>query len=175
VLRTAAPARAEVAVAVPGPYVGLVTRAIAFALDAALLNVVALLTAAVVGLTFSVVSIPDWLRTVAIAASSVLYVLWIVGYFVVFWSTTGQTPGSRVLRIRVRATSGERLLPRRAVVRFIGLTLAAIPLFAGYLVILVDDRRRGLHDRLARTVVVDAEEPERLTPPRRAPARLPGA
>jgi uncharacterized RDD family membrane protein YckC len=40
-------------------------------------------------------------------------------------------------------------------VRFVGLTIAALPLFAGFLIILVDDRRRGLHDRLARTVVVE--------------------
>jgi uncharacterized RDD family membrane protein YckC len=63
-----------------------------------------------------------------------------------------------VLRIRVIPASGERLPPRRALVRFIGLTLAVIPLFAGLLPILVDDRRRGLHDMLARTVVVDAPE-----------------
>jgi uncharacterized RDD family membrane protein YckC len=39
--------------------------------------------------------------------------------------------------------------------------VAAIPLFAGYLLILVDDRRRGLHDRLAGTVVVFLTEQER--------------
>jgi uncharacterized RDD family membrane protein YckC len=145
----------------PTAYVGLVTRAIAFGLDAALLNAVAILTAAIVTLTFSIVSIPEELRTLAIAAGGVLYLMWVVGYFVTFWATTGQTPGSRALRLRVRAAGGERLAPRRALLRFIGLTLAALPLFAGFLMILVDDRRRGLHDRLARTVVVEdaREEP----------------
>jgi uncharacterized RDD family membrane protein YckC len=49
------------------------------------------------------------------------------------------------------------------------LTLAALPLFAGFLLILVDDRRRGLHDRLARTVVVEdpRDEGARATGPRR--------
>ena len=47
------------------------------------------------------------------------------------------------------------MLPRRGLLRFIGLTLAALPLFLGFLWILVDDRRRGLHDLLARTVVVE--------------------
>jgi len=136
-------------------YVGLVTRAIAFALDAALVNIVAILTAAVVMLTFSIVNIPEELRTVAVAAGGALYLLWVVGYFVTFWATTGQTPGSRVMHIRVRPTKGERLLPRRALLRFVGLTLAAIPFFAGFLMILVDDRRRGLQDRIARTVVVE--------------------
>jgi uncharacterized RDD family membrane protein YckC len=137
------------------PYVGLVTRALAFALDAALINAVALLTAAVLFLAGSIVNVPEDLEKFAIAAGGALYVLWVVGYFVTFWSTTGQTPGSRALHIRVRPAQGERLLPRRALLRFVGLTLAAIPLFAGFLLILVDDRRRGLQDRLARTVVID--------------------
>jgi uncharacterized RDD family membrane protein YckC len=155
---------------VPTAYVGLITRAIAFGLDAALINAVAIVTAAIVTLTFSVVSIPDELRTVAVAAGGAVYVLWVVGYFVTFWATTGQTPGSRMLRLRVRAAGGERLRPRRALLRFAGLTLAALPLFAGFLIILVDDRRRGLHDRLARTVVVEDAREERVGP-RPAPRR----
>ena len=47
--------------------------------------------------------------------------------------------------------------------------LAAIPLLAGYFMVLFDDRRRGLHDRLARTVVVDASDTE--TPVNRRRAR----
>jgi uncharacterized RDD family membrane protein YckC len=151
-------------------YVGLVTRAIAFGLDAAIINGVAIVTAAVVSLTFSVLSLPDELNAVVVAASGVVYVLWAVGYFVTFWSTTGQTPGNRALRIRVRTVSGGRMRPRRALLRFAGLTLAAIPLFAGILLILVDDRRRGLHDRLARTVVVEATDDTRD-----ASARRPGS
>jgi uncharacterized RDD family membrane protein YckC len=45
-------------------------------------------------------------------------------------------------------------------VRFVGLTLAALALFAGFLLILVDDRRRGLHDVVARTVLVEADDEE---------------
>jgi uncharacterized RDD family membrane protein YckC len=155
---TAAPVAAAVRVdAEPSRRcVGLVTRALAFAVDAAIVNAVAIVTAAVVSLTFSVVTVPNEVQVAAAAVGGVVYLLWTVGYFTTFWSTTGQTPGSRVLRIRVLAASGDRLPPRRALVRFIGLTLAAIPLFAGFLPILVDDRRRGLHDMLARSIVVDA-------------------
>jgi uncharacterized RDD family membrane protein YckC len=144
--------------AAPYPYIGLVTRALAFALDAAVINAVAILTTAVVSLTFSVLELPDQVETIATAVGGVAYVLWTIGYFVTFWSTTGQTPGNRVFRIRVRAVGGERLLPRRSLLRFLGVTLAALPLFAGFLLILVDDRRRGPQDLLARTVVVDASD-----------------
>lgn len=148
-------------IAPAGDYTGLVTRALAFALDAALINAIALITGAVAVLALSVVSLPDELDVVAAAIGGAAYVLWTVGYFVTFWATTGQTPGNRAMRIRVRPTSGERLRPRRALLRFAGLTLAALPLFAGFLLILVDDRRRGLHDYIARTLVVDAAEPAR--------------
>lgn len=137
--------------------VGLVTRTIAFALDAALVNAVAILTAAILNLVLSVVSVPDELTAVAIAAGGAVYLLWTVAYFVTFWATTGQTPGSRVMRIRVQAASGGALSPGRAIVRFAGLLLAALPLFAGFLPILFDDRRRGLHDMLAGSVVVEAD------------------
>jgi uncharacterized RDD family membrane protein YckC len=145
------------------PYVGLVTRSIAFGIDAALINLVAIFVVALTALILSIISLPDWLETIVAAVGAVLYVLWFTGYFVTFWTTTGQTPGDRMLHIRVRARDGERILPRRALLRFAALWLAAIPLFAGYLMILVDDRRRGLHDVLARTVVVEAppEEPKR--------------
>src|SRR5207245_2447115 len=90
-----------------------------------------------------------------------LFVLWTVGYFAFFWSTTGQTPGDRLMRIRV-IDGRERgpLKLRRATVRFGGLVLAAIPLLAGILIMLWDDRRRCLQDRLARTVVIDAPAEE---------------
>jgi uncharacterized RDD family membrane protein YckC len=141
----------------PPSYVGLVTRAIAFAVDAAIVNVVALTVAAVVGLTLSVIRVPDEVKTVVIAAGAGAYALWVLGYFVVFWSTTGQTPGDRLLGFRVRASAEDKPIPvRRAVVRFAGLLLAALPLMAGFLLVLFDDRRRGLHDMLAGTVVIEA-------------------
>jgi uncharacterized RDD family membrane protein YckC len=148
-----------VATAATGPYIGLVTRVLAFALDAAIINAVAIITAAIVSLTFSVLELPTKLDTIVAAISGAAYILWTIGYFVTFWSTTGQTPGNRALRIRVLPASGPGpLLPRRSLLRFVALTLAAIPLFAGFLPILFDERRRGLQDLIARTVVVDASD-----------------
>src|SRR6185295_5147187 len=113
-----------------------------------LINMVAILVAAVLLLSASIVSIPKELKTVAAVVGAAVYALWVVGYFVTFWATTGQTPGDRALHIRVLPARGEHIRPRRALLRFIGLLLAALPLFAGFLLILVDDERRGLHDRL---------------------------
>jgi uncharacterized RDD family membrane protein YckC len=43
-------------------------------------------------------------------------------------------------------------------VRALLLPVSALPLFAGYLMITVDRRRRALHDRLVGSVVVYAPE-----------------
>src|SRR5581483_7405096 len=69
-----------------------------------------------------------------------------------------QTPGARLMQIRVLSTQGSVLKPRHALVRCVGTVLAALPLFAGFVPILFDDRRRGFQDHLARTVVVEAEQ-----------------
>jgi uncharacterized RDD family membrane protein YckC len=141
----------------PASYVGIVTRAIAFAVDAAVIQFVAIAVAGTFALILSVVSLPDDLDSVLVVAGSVAYVLWLVGYFVLFWSATGQTPGNRLLQIRVcRADDLAAPSTGAALVRFGGLILAALPLFAGFLPILLDDRRRGVQDMLAGTVVVPA-------------------
>jgi uncharacterized RDD family membrane protein YckC len=154
VLVDAAPADAAPAVAVV--YVGLVTRVLAFAVDAALINIVAVLTTAIAGLALSVLSLPSAVGDVLVIVGGVAYVVWSIGYFVAFWATTGQTPGARLFRFRVRTAAMGPLSVGRALVRFAGVIVAALPFFAGFLLILVDDRRRGLQDRLAGTVVVEA-------------------
>jgi uncharacterized RDD family membrane protein YckC len=78
-------------------YEGLVTRGIAFTVDAAVINVVAIVVAASTALILSVLSAPEWLDTVAVAVGGVVFLGWTIGYFVVFWWTTGQTPGDRLM------------------------------------------------------------------------------
>jgi uncharacterized RDD family membrane protein YckC len=154
------------------PYAGIVTRAVAFVLDLLILNGILFGGALVVALiaeafgTFNV----DFEVESALLAGAVWAVAF-ASYFASWWSLTGQTPGMRALGIKVLTTSGERIRPRRGLRRVVGMFVAAIPFFAGYLLILVTDRRRGLHDLIARTVVVYVES-ERPVPHRgaRAPA-----
>jgi uncharacterized RDD family membrane protein YckC len=136
-------------------YEGLVTRAIAFAVDAAIVDLIALVVGVGIGLALSILTISDDLQVVLLAFGGVAFVVWTVGYFAVFWSTTGQTPGNRLMQIRVcREKDAAVIGPGRALLRFGALVLAALPLFAGLLAVLFDDRRRGLHDMLVGTVVV---------------------
>ena len=139
-------------------YAGLATRAISFAVDAAVINVVAIVTALGVSLVLSIVHLPSSLHDFLIGLGGAAFILWAVGYFVVFWSATGQTPGARVMQIRVLTYGGTVVKPRTALVRCGGTVLAAIPLFAGFVPILFDARRRAFQDHLARTVVVEAQQ-----------------
>ncbi|HEX2411144.1 MAG TPA: RDD family protein [Solirubrobacteraceae bacterium] len=156
-------------------YTGLVTRAIAFGVDALIIDVIAAGVAAIVALALNLFQVPEKVDSALIAIGAVALVLWGAAYFVTFWSTTGQTPGARVMRFRVLApgADGGRIGPKRAIVRLIGMVLAAIPLLAGYFMVLFDDRRRGLHDYLAGTVVIDAPDTETPVRRRRAHPRPP--
>lgn len=153
------------------PYVGLATRGISFALDAVVINVVATVVGIGASLILSLLHLPSVLKTVLEVVGAVAYFLWLIGYFVVFWSTTGQTPGARVMQIQVQTGNGGTIKPRRAVVRAVGVLLAALPLFLGFASVLFDYRRRAFQDWLAGTVVVVAPAvsvAERLRTRRRA-------
>lgn len=156
--RAVAAARAQPAVVADADevaYAGFVTRALAFAIDAGVINVVAIAVAAVAALASTIVFIPSDVKTVLVAIGAAAWVVWSVAYFAAFWATTGVTLGNRVMKIRVRRASGNAKLGyRRALQRFAGLILAVIPLMVGLLPILMTERRRGLQDHLGDTVVV---------------------
>ena len=140
----------------PG-FAGLVSRGVALVVDAGLAQVAYLVLAATVGLVLGLAGglNPGWLAGLLAAGG---WLLVVAAYFAGFWSFTGQTPGLRLLRLRVLAGSGEPPSFLRALVRFVGLIAAIIPLGAGFLPALFDRRRRALPDYLAGTTVVYAPD-----------------
>ena len=72
-----------------------------------------------------------------------------------FWTLAGQTLGMRLLGIRVIDFEGDPHLDMRtAVRRLFGVVLSILTLGIGFLMVLFSDRRRGLMDRIANTVVI---------------------
>lgn len=140
-------------------YIGLVTRAIAIVIDTAIVSAVAAVVAAAFALVISVFPVSHTLKSVLVAIGGVAFFIWLIAYFVTFWSTTGQTPGNRVMQIRVTRAEGGSIKPRWALVRVGGLLLATFPLFAGFVPILFNERRRGLADWMANTVVIRVQPP----------------
>ena len=68
----------------------------------------------------------------------------------------GQTAGKRLLRIRVLAPEGAPLSFGRAALRVVGLALAIIPCFAGFIPAFFDSRCRALPDLIATTTVIQS-------------------
>jgi uncharacterized RDD family membrane protein YckC len=131
---------------------GLATRGLAIVLDLVLAHAVFLFVAGSVALITSLAGNLEsgWL---AGAIASAGWAVVVVTYFVAFWSTTGQTPGMRLLRLRVLAGSGSPPSVWRSLVRFAGLILAIAPMLLGFVPVLFDDRRRALQDYIAGTTV----------------------
>jgi uncharacterized RDD family membrane protein YckC len=144
----------------PVPFAGVGTRGVALATDALIVTSVFVIGGALIGLVASLFGNlrPAWLAGVLAAVG---WSIVVVGYFVVFWSTVGQTPGMRLMGVRVVSASGEPPSGWRSLVRVLGLALAVVFLFTGFLPALFDDRRRALEDFMAGTTVVyDAETVE---------------
>jgi len=153
-----------------GQYAGFVTRLVAWTIDRLLLIAVLSITVAVISFFANAFRINEILGLaedfdkVLIALTVVLAVFLPLVYDIGLWMLAGQTLGKRIMGVRVVQTNGQRITFWAAVWRQIGYFLSAI-LFLGYLWILFDNRRQGLHDKLARTFVVyswpEVEKPVR--------------
>jgi uncharacterized RDD family membrane protein YckC len=139
------------------PYAGIATRGLALAFDAVLVALVFLTVTAVVGFVVSLLWNPRPASIVGLGIGGA-GLLFEAAYFAGFWSTAGQTPGMRLMQLRVVDGSGSVPGLGRSLVRVIGLGFAILLLFTGFLPVLVDDRRRALQDFLAGTTVLYAED-----------------
>ena len=144
-----------------GHYAGFVSRLTAFIVDAALISLTLAASAWLINTANAIFQIEDLiilgrLEGLRLAIAGGLTTLYVVGYNVFFWVLAGQTPGQRLLGLRVLATTGQKPSLWHALWRLLGYFLSALPLYLGFLWILVDDARRGWHDRLAGTCVIYA-------------------
>ena len=136
---------------------GLTGRLAAFTVDATITHLGLLVGASLVGLLGWLLglSAPGWIAAVLLGAGWTL----VIGGYAVLWATVGQTPGMRLLGLRVAGPDGGR---RASAGRWCGWRepcsrsprSVRIPPGA------VDARRRALQDFLAGTVVVRVPEPE---------------
>jgi uncharacterized RDD family membrane protein YckC len=79
-----------------------------------------------------------------------------LAYFPFFWARSGQTPGMRPFGLYVvRDSDGGKISAGQAILRLIGLVISGIPLYLGYIWIFIDSRRRGWHDLIAGTVMIE--------------------
>jgi uncharacterized RDD family membrane protein YckC len=156
----------------PTERAGVVSRALALVFDGALLNLVFVAVTALITFVVSAAFGADGAPAPVIALGGVAWALASGSYLVFFWTLAGQTPGMRLLGIRLDRGDGVRQLGfRQAMRRLAGVVISIAALGLGFLAILVSDRRQGWHDRLARTEVVRDER--RLTAPWAEPVAEP--
>jgi uncharacterized RDD family membrane protein YckC len=75
-------------------------------------------------------------------------------YFTFFYSFGGASIGKHLMGLRVVRADGRPLRPARAALRTLAYVVSMLLFYAGFLNVLVDDRRRAWHDILNGTVVV---------------------
>ena len=98
---------------------------------------------------------PDQAYYVAAIIVITYFAAFVPFYFVGLWAWRGQTLGKMAVAIRVVRTDGRPTGVGAALLRLVGYLFSTLLLFAGFLMIVFDRQRRGLHDRLADTIVVD--------------------
>lgn len=92
-----------------------------------------------------------------------LFLGWL--YFALMESSSGQaTIGKRVVGIVVTDLNGERIGFGRASGRYFGKILSTLILLVGYLMAALTERKQGLHDMLAGTLVLNREADARDLP-----------
>ena len=78
-----------------------------------------------------------------------------LGYFPYFWSTRGQTPGMKMMQIKVvRDVDGGPITSGQAILRLIGYWVSGFVFYLGYIWIFIDKRHRGWMDLIAGTIVI---------------------
>ena len=123
-------------------YGGFWTRFVAWIIDAIIISVV-LATIRLAAQGFEQITSDALFNTV---------VAWT--YFVVLTAARGQTVGKMAVGIKVVTADGQKPGVRAVLLReVVGKAVSAVILFLGFLLIAVDGRKRGLHDRIGSTFV----------------------
>ncbi len=134
-------------------YGGFWIRLGAYLIDFVIMIPVAFIIFAVTGTSFS--------EAAAGASTSVTDLLnFVVGiaYFVGFESSSWQaTPGKKALGLIVTDSNGSRITVPRAIGRYFAKILSALILLIGFIMVAFTDRKQGLHDMIAGTLVVKGQ------------------
>jgi uncharacterized RDD family membrane protein YckC len=158
-MATAAPARPQAA---PAQYAGFWIRVVAYLIDAAILGIPTFIIFAVFGGGMAAMVRPNQDPSPAAAAAIVgtmgTMLLVVYGiyfcYFIFMESSAKQaTIGKMVLGLKVMDANGQRISVARSAGRTFSKLLSGI-LCIGYIMVGVTEKKQGLHDMIASTLVV---------------------
>lgn len=127
-------------------YAGFLSRFIAYIIDMLMIGIVRSILALIFGFSLFHYSMG------IIWFGSIFGLL----YFIAMESSKYQaTVGKLLMRIKVVNTQGGRITLSESIIRNISKILSALFLFIGFLMVIFDDRKRALHDRIAGTFVIE--------------------
>jgi uncharacterized RDD family membrane protein YckC len=134
----------------PVAYGGFWIRLVAYIIDAIVLSIVAGVLAAILGVNLMEPDIERYDPTLNLLS---FVIGWL--YFALMESSErGATLGKMALGLRVVTGNGQRLTFLNATGRYFAKILSAIILFIGFIMIGFTDKKRGLHDMIANTLVI---------------------
>jgi uncharacterized RDD family membrane protein YckC len=141
-------------VGMQGHYAGIVTRVAAFGIDVLLAATLFTVGGGVVEYLLSSLLGKDVSLSDAPIVSATALTAWLLVYFAIPIAVGGRTVGMAVVGLEVVTTDGRDVGAGRAVIRTMLIPLSLILLGIGMLMVLIDRRRRALHDLIAGTAVV---------------------
>lgn len=133
-------------------YAGFGIRLGAKILDGLILWVISLLISFAAGL-----AVPKTSPKVALASSVVLLIIQIAiaaAYSGYFLGVQRATPGKMACGLEVLSPGGDQISVMRGIGRYFAEGVSSLILMIGYLMVLFDDEKRALHDRICDTRVV---------------------
>jgi uncharacterized RDD family membrane protein YckC len=131
-------------------YGGFWIRVVAYIIDAILLGIVGSVIWSIFGFSWVATDLEHYDPTINLVS---LVISWL--YFALLESSPrGATVGKMAMGLRVVTGSGQRLSFLNATGRYFAKFLSAIILGIGFIMIAFTDRKRGLHDMIADTLVI---------------------
>jgi len=79
-------------------------------------------------------------------------------YFVVLHVWSGQTIGKKIMHIKLVKTDMSKVTLGTALIREVAELISIIFYYIGYLWIIIDKKKQGWHDKLAKTYVIKVDE-----------------
>jgi uncharacterized RDD family membrane protein YckC len=150
-----------------GHYAGFISRLIAFVIDILIVSItIGILLGTVVlilnffnfdfnTLTADATNLNNFIRGFLVFFTGFGFTFTVnLIYDVFFWMVTGKTIGKMVMGLRVIGPKGARITFGRALRRYVGYWISALPLFLGYFWVLINDDRHAWHDMIGGTSVI---------------------
>ena len=137
------------------PKGGFWRRSMAYFVDTIFLVVVGAVVGVVIGSAGEAANVPS--HDVELLSQAIGQILGLA-YFLYFWTAwgDGQTPGMRLLGLRVIRTDGALMSVGRAFLRYIGLGISILAVLIGVIWVAFDRNKQGWHDKIADTYVIRA-------------------